>query len=64
MSRESKTKRVLRHLLSGLELTPMEAYRSYHTMRLGAIIHSLRQKGHNIVNLNPNHEYANYKIEK
>ena len=64
MSRESKTKRVLRHLLSGLELTPKEAYRSYHTMRLGAIIHNLRQKGYNITNLNPNHEYAKYKIEE
>ena len=67
MSRESKTKRVLRHLLSGLELTPMEAYRSYHTMRLGAIIHNLRKKGYegktyNIENLNPNHEYARYKL--
>ena len=41
-SRESKTKRVLRHLLSGLKLTPKEAYKSYHTMRLGAIIHTLR----------------------
>ena len=64
MSRESKTKKVLRHLLSGLELTPMEAYRSYHTMRLGAIIHNLRKNGHNIINLNPNHEYANYKIKR
>jgi len=67
MSKESKTKRVLRHLLSGLELTPMEAYRSYHTMRLGAIIHNLRTKGYkgktyNIENLNPNHEYAKYKL--
>ena len=68
MSRESKTKRVLRHLLSGLELTPAEAYRNYHTMRLGAIIHNLRKKGYkgktyNIVNLNPSHEYARYKLE-
>tara|TARA_Y100001970_G_C13815486_1_gene642174 strand:+ start:155 stop:304 length:150 start_codon:yes stop_codon:yes gene_type:complete len=45
----------------------MEAYRSYHTMRLGAIIHNLRTKGYegktyNIENLNPNHEYARYKL--
>ena len=67
-SRESKTKRVLRHLLSGLKLTPMEAYRSYHTMRLGAIIHTLRNgykgKSYNIVNLNPNGEHAEYQIEE
>ena len=67
-SRESKTKRVLRHLLSGLTLTPMEAYRSYHTMRLGAIIHTLRNgykgKTYNIVNLNSSGKYAEYKLEE
>ena len=65
---ESKTKRVLRHLLSGLKLTPMEAYRSYHTMRLGAIIHTLRNgyKGqtYNIVNLNPSGKHGEYQIQK
>ncbi len=67
-SRESKTTRVLRHLLSGLKLTPMEAYRSYHTMRLGAIIHTLRNgykgKTYDIVNLNPNGKYAEYQIKE
>ena len=67
-SRESKTKRVLRHLLSGLKLTPKEAYKSYHTMRLGAIIHTLRNgyegKIYNIENLNPNGKYAEYQIKE
>lgn len=66
--KESKTIRVLRHLLSGLKLTPMEAYRSYHTMRLGAIIHTLRNgykgKSYNITNLNPNGKHAEYQIKQ
>ena len=66
--RQSKTTRVLRHLLSGLKLTPMEAYRSYHTMRLGAIVFTLRNgykgKTYNIVNLNPSGKHAEYQIEE
>jgi len=63
MSSETKTRRVLRHLLNKMELTPKEAYLKYGTMRLGAIIHNLQKQGHNIVNLNPKGKYANYKIQ-
>ena len=63
MSSETKTRRVLRHLLNKMELTPKEAYLKYGTMRLGAIIHNLQKQGHSIVNLHPKGEYAKYKIQ-
>ena len=65
---ESKTKREWRHLLSGRKVNPKEAYKSYHTMWLGAIIQTLRNgyegKIYNIENLNPNGKYAEYQIKE
>ena len=45
---ETQRKKILAALLSGKKLTPMDALKKYHCMRLGARIWSLRQDGHNI----------------
>jgi|TARA_E500000305_G_C3855248_1_gene158003 hypothetical protein len=44
----SKRDKVLAHLVSGKELTPLDALSLYGSYRLGAIIFDLRQDGYNI----------------
>jgi hypothetical protein len=38
----NKTKKILKHLKSGKTLTQVQAYRLFNTIRLGAIIFSIR----------------------
>ena len=44
----SKRDKVLAHLVSGKELTPLDALSLYGSYRLGAIIFDLRKDGYNI----------------
>ena len=44
----SQNQAVLRHLNNHGTITPIEALNLYGIFRLGARIHDLRQKGHNI----------------
>jgi len=44
----SKRDKVLAHLVSGKELTPLDAWNLYGSYRLGAIIFTLRKDGYNI----------------
>ena len=37
---------ILRHLLEGNPIDPMESLREYGCYRLGAVIHILRKEGH------------------
>ena len=65
----NKTRQVLAHLLSGRTLTPIEAFNSYRTMRLGAIIFNLRKEGEtngewDIVNENPKSKHGIYRLIK
>ncbi len=62
---------VLKHLQSGKEINPMEAMSLYGTMRLGAVIFTLKKEGHRIHSRlhyykNPKGKtkhYAIYKLE-
>ena len=65
----NKTRKVLAHLLSGRTLTPIEAFNSYRTMRLGAIVFNLRKEGEtngkwDIVNENPKSKHGIYRLIK
>lgn len=44
----SKKARVLDYLRGGYSITPLEAFNMFKSMRLGAIIHELKQEGWNI----------------
>ena len=63
MARVTKKKKVLEHLLKGLTLSPLEAFKRYKTMRLSAIIFNLKEEGYNIANIGSK-EYAIYEIQK
>lgn len=39
---------ILKHLQTGVEITPLEALRLYGAYRLGAIIHRLKKEGYKI----------------
>ena len=44
----SKKSKVLAHLISGKDITPIQALELYGSFRLGAIIFELRAAGHKI----------------
>ena len=62
---------VLKHLQSGKEINPMEALSLYGTMRLGAVIFTLKTEGHKIHSrlhyyknpMGKTKHYAIYKLE-
>ena len=45
----SQEGKILRRLMAGRSITPLEAMRELGCYRLGARIHRLRQKGYNII---------------
>jgi len=45
---KTQTSDILQHLKDGRKLTQKEAINEYGTYRLAAVIHSLRNQGHNI----------------
>ena len=45
----SQEGKILRRLMTGRSITPLEAMRELGCYRLGARIHRLRQKGYNII---------------
>ena len=47
----SQEGRILRRLMAGCSITPLEAMRELGCYRLGARIHRLRQKGYSIVTI-------------
>ena len=56
---------ILKHLQSGLPLTPIEAMKRYQCMRLAAVVHTLRDRGHAIITTmtgNGRKRYATYSI--
>lgn len=61
--KQTQIKAVRMHLMKGLTLTPLQAYDLCGTIRLGAIIHTLRNvEGMPIKNLNPKGKYAIYTL--
>ena len=44
----TQKEKVLAHLIENKKINPLEALNLYGSFRLGAIIHNLRQEGHNI----------------
>ena len=65
MAKETQKDKVVKWLVSGRTLTPLEALQNGMGMRLGAIIHTLRHDEQlNIVNLNKTggDRYAEYKL--
>ena len=44
----TQKQKVIRHLKSYGNITPLDAFKEYAIMRLGAIIHLLRDEGYNI----------------
>ena len=61
--KQTQLRAVRAHLLKGLSITPLQAYDLCGTIRLGAIIHTLRHKeGLPIKNLNPKNKYAIYRL--
>ena len=57
----SQKERVLHWLESGRTLTPKDAYFNKMGMRLSAIIHNLREEGHDITDIGKE-KYAEYKL--
>lgn len=43
---KSQTERILQYMLEGHSITPLEALERFQTMRLGARIAEIRQKGY------------------
>ena len=64
MKKETQKDRVKEWLLAGKVLTPRDAYDNKMGMRLSGIIHTLRNDGWDIVNLNETGEdrWARYKL--
>lgn len=61
--KQSQLAKVRAHLLAGHSLTPLQAYDLCGTIRLGALIHTLRHaEGMPIKNLNPKGKYAIYTL--
>lgn len=48
VSSESQCRRILKHLLAGRTVTPLEALKKFKSLRLAARISDLKDKGHNI----------------
>ena len=57
----SQKERVINWLKTGRTLTPKDAYYNKMGMRLGAIIHNLRNEGYDITNISKE-KYAEYKL--
>ena len=49
--RKSQKQQVLEWLQKGWTLTPYQALRKFHSLRLGAIIFELRKEGYNITTM-------------
>lgn len=49
---KSKKQQIAEHLLSGRPLTQWECIQLYRHTRLGAVVHELRQQGHDIRTIN------------
>lgn len=61
----SKRDKVLAHLVSGKELTPLDALSLYGSYRLGAIIFTLRKDGYNIkTDIAKGSGHAIYSLDK
>ena len=59
--KETKQDKVLTHLQTYGNITPLEAINEYGSFRLGAIIFNLRKEGHDITtNIVPKKGYAKY----
>ena len=64
---ESQNKMLLNYLMRGWAITPIDALELFGILRLGARIHNLRQKGHNITTTlvkDGNKRYASYRLIK
>ena len=62
----TQQQKVLRHLESGREITPLDALEQYGCFRLAAVIHTLRQEGHKIRTKKMTRKgktFASYKLE-
>ncbi len=66
---ESKTQKVLRHLITLKSITSWEAIKLYKATRLSAIIYNLRKRGYMIIsepeyNRNTKTQFARYILLK
>ena len=65
----TKKQQILNHLLSGKTLTQWECTQKYRHLRLGSVIHQLRQQGYDIMTITtPNADgvgtHAKYVLRK
>ena len=61
----TKQQKVLEHLKSGHSLTPRDAIRLFNCYRLAAVIHKLKELGHNVVTViehNATSHWAKYSL--
>ena len=59
--KQTKQDKVLTHLQTHGNITPLEALNEYGSFRLGAIIFNLRKEGYDITtNIVPKQHYAKY----
>ena len=62
--KNSKTTRILKHLLEGNSINSVDAFEKFNTTRLSSVIKSLRDMGYFIETYyKPNSILANYKSE-
>lgn len=69
---DSQPMLVINHLKTYGEITPLEAYRKYGVLRLGAIIFDLRHEGYQIATILETHikpsgrkgQHAVYRLEE
>ena len=69
---DSQITKILEHLKSGKEISPLEALREYGSFRLGAVIGKLRDEGYIIITRMQRYEkssgkkggYAVYRLEE
>jgi hypothetical protein len=63
----TQQQKVLRHLESGREITPLDALEQYGCFRLSAVIWNLRDEGYNIKTKRVSNKYgktfASYKLK-
>lgn len=66
-TKKSQKEKVLNHLLTGADLTPIEALQKFGCYRLSSVIFRLKEEGYNIkthkmINSENQRWYARYKL--
>ncbi len=61
MEKKTQTDQIFDHLSAGHSLTPQQALQMFGCFRLAAIVHRLRKRGYEILNLTPDGKHATYR---